>query len=105
MSCKLGDIVCIEGRLVGFGQTDFIIRDVSNIKVLATPPKIGDTVWWDADPKRCYHKHACSYWGSTLIYIHQEPDDDRKWAVVAFKGDIPQSIPFNDIRTTRECVD
>lgn len=34
----------------------------------------------------------------TLLHIHQEFGDVRKWAVVAYKGDIPKSVYYEDLR-------
>lgn len=65
-----------------------------------TEPEIGETVWYDA--KEGMYS-ACPYGGQTLIHIHYDPEDHgkRKWGVVAFKGDIPKSVYFSDLRLTR----
>ena len=58
-------------------------------------PKIGDQVSF-VERKNLY---AARTGGSvTLLYIHQYPNDERKWAVVAYYGDIPKSVYFEDLR-------
>lgn len=84
--------------------TSFRVFRTRITKVLSSPPKVGDTVWWDADPS--IKLHAAPYYGCTLRYVHQADGDLRKWGVVAFQGDIPQSIDFKKLRKTREaCAD
>lgn len=113
---KVGDKVVIEGVVVRVGpnpnlvkiKTDEELHPFSIFKrrikrVIASPPQVGDTVWWDFDNHTgCYAPPI----GSTLLFIHQEVNDVRKWGVVAFKGDVPKSIPFSKLRKTREpCAD
>lgn len=43
-------------------------------------PKVGDTVRIKGGTTQY-----------TLLYIHQEEGDDRRWGVVAFKGGIPMA--------------
>lgn len=56
--------------------------------------QVGDTVWYE----------NASRDGGTLLYIHQGEGDERKFAVVAYKGNSPKSVPFDQIRRTRECA-
>lgn len=115
---KIGDVVQIEGTVVRLDATYFTLEQegilgitaamkIARItKIVDVPPKPGDTVWWDEiKNSQGGAQYAASHWhGSTLRYVHQNPGDDRKWAVVAFEGDIPYSIPYNCIRKTRECA-
>lgn len=74
-----------------------IIIEKNQIKaVLPGPPRIGNTVWWDADPPNV--QFAAPTLGGTLLYIHQADGDDRKWGIVAFRGDRPKSILFSKLR-------
>lgn len=68
-------------------------------EILPREPQVGDTVWWGGPKQTCWT-------GSTLLYIHFDPEDEmkRKWGVVAYKGDAPTYVKFSDLRLTRECV-
>lgn len=116
---KVGDKVTIEGTVLQVSLADKSFRynseDVTSwsqptafgriTKLEAGHPKVGDTVWWDigySPDSSMVLYHPCNYNGCKLLFVHQNPGDDRKWAIVAFEGDIPCSIPYNCIRTTRE---
>lgn len=76
--------------------------------VLPAPwePKVGDNVFY---VQRDYYKdkHYCPYTGVTLIGVHSAPQNwemmgkPRKWAIVAYKGDIPHGIYYEDLRETK----
>lgn len=66
--------------------------NVSSVHAIAPrEPRVGDTVWYEGAP----------FDGGTLLHIHQGEGDNRKWATVAFKGDIPKSFYFDQVRTNR----
>jgi hypothetical protein len=55
-------------------------------------PKIGDIVHHVGRMWSPYH-------GVTLLHVHEDPScPNRKWATVAYKGDIPYSISYEDLR-------
>ena len=58
-------------------------------------PKVGDIVYTKGRNKL----YADNTLPRTLIAIHQEEGDVRKWGVVSYKGDIPYSVYFEDLRT------
>lgn len=106
MSPKVGDTVIIEGVVIevitgGFFKfkTDcgscpaYVSRKHIKDIIPGPPPepKVGDTVWYDGVPDD----------GGTLLFIHQEEGDNRKFAVVAYRGDIPRSFSFDKVRLTR----
>lgn len=122
---KVGDIVTFRAEVVNITARNPFSTDSMGVKFIDCPipsphssliavsrihehfprtePKIGETVWYDA---RDGMYSACPYGGQTLIHIHFDPEDHgkRKWGVVAFKGDIPKSVYFSDLRLTRECA-
>lgn len=105
---KVGDTVVIELEVINVFDGSFIyslssspinLKHITAIK--PAPPKVGDTVWWVA---RDSLYGQSSQFGHTLIHIHNT--DSRKFAVVAFYGDIPKSVYFEDLRRSfAECVD
>ncbi len=110
---RVGDTVLFKARISeicpGFGGDSLVMINFMDCekpggssllskrihKILPREPQIGDTVWYSNAPND----------GGTLIHIHQGINDKRKFAVVAFKGDIPRSFDFSAIRLTRECAD
>lgn len=66
-------------------------------------PKVGDNVFY---VQRRYYddKHHCPHDGVTFLGAHSDPGlwetdiPHRKWAIVAYKGDIPHGIYYEDLR-------
>lgn len=124
---RVGDTVTLTGVVTGIG----IDKDYDAVYVLfpgcgyskniyyhteavITPkpwePKIGDTVFPDTSHRHAPYKVNVPHDGLTLVGIHFDPNDQgkRKWAVVAYKGDIPSCIYFEDLRDRPKgplCVD
>lgn len=104
---RVGDTVIIEGIVSSIYQKDgscliqtsssdssfgpILMSSIKEIK--SRPPQVGDNVWWDKNEDDA---------GATLIHIHKR--DERKWGVVAYMGDIPQSVRYDNLRLTREKV-
>lgn len=67
-------------------------------------PKVGDTVWYIRADRHTYNNSmcGCGYHGVTLLAIHGDgtvhPTLTRKWAVVAFEGDIPRIVELVNLR-------
>lgn len=107
---RVGDTVIIEGVVdsIPLSGTTFTMNGIHYwtsviSKIIPCEIKVGDTVWWS---KNCFITPHCSaFTGYTVLHIHQGPGDVRKWAVVAFAGDIPKSVNYSLLRTTRECAD
>lgn len=86
MLLKKGTHIIVDGE-------DFIL-DATTLVSRPFQPEVGDTVTY-VDRKGLYHAHPSAV---TLIHIHREEGDKRKWGVVAFHGDIPHSVYYEDLR-------
>lgn len=64
-------------------------------EVISSPPKVGDLVNVEARDKA--YPASNKYSPCTLLCIHQGEGDDRKWGVIAFKGDMPRGVYFDDL--------
>lgn len=110
---QVGDTVVIKFKveetstvnLVNLDSPAFSIwlntnREVDEIISKPWEPKIGDTVFPDTSHRHAPYKVNVPRDGLTLVGIHFDPNDQgkRKWAVVAYKGDIPSCIYFEDLR-------
>lgn len=109
---KIGDTAVLHFKIMSIKGNDLILRskygtdynyNIGSVKeIIPAPwePKSGDTVFYVGIMNHLIDE------GVTFLYRHyKNPDDDRDWAVVAYKGDIPQSIKFSDLRRTyAECV-
>lgn len=98
---KTGSFDCVKLNFIDCDSPGNFMHSISVNRIQeiipAPPPKpkIGDRVHVKARDK-CY---SSSNPGtvSTLLYIHQEEGDVRKWGVIAFKGDIPKCVYFDDL--------
>lgn len=93
ITCINGPLFCYDSRgdqYTGYCPLSFI----KGIK--PREPKVGDKVTWVSRSNQ-YEAAKHPY---TLLYIHNT--DERKFGVVAYCGDMPRSIWFEDLRI---CVD
>lgn len=76
-----------DGKTTIPADADTLTKDGSVVayRLPIKEPKVGDMVKVKNESREY-----------KLLYIHQE--DYRKWAVVAYKGDIPMSCRFEEIR-------
>lgn len=115
---KVGDIAVLHMEVLSIRSDGYPILKSSwgacftlypnSIHEFISPPwepKVGDTVFYTTSYPKLYTSCSTKE-GVTLLCIHEKPNDGRKWAVVAFRGDIPKSVYFHDLRETYdECVD
>lgn len=99
---KRGDIVTMKGLVTQvYPSGVFTFTSVNpnrgytansccpeNVVEIETPIRVGDKVKVDGLGNMVH----------TLLYIHQKPDDIRKWAVVAFEGDMPKTMHYSKLR-------
>lgn len=111
---NVGDTVVIRGVVTGVvGGKYAYVRYITSegrerssyidsvFEVIPKPwePVIGDPVSLFENPDReYYYRNIISKDKLTLVGIFQGKDDHRKWAMVSYKGDIPHSVWFEDLR-------
>lgn len=106
---KVGDTVILKGIVIraattrSFGRIEFesglhsidTYHEVEQIIPPPWEPQVGDQVTHIERENMYSH----SSHDVTLLHIHQDySNSDRKWATVAFKGDIPKSVYYKDLR-------
>lgn len=116
---EVGDTVVIHGTVtrvtdkcvfydskIGHHRLIENMEDLEDVIPKPWGPKVGDEVRFDHHAHEVYYnmnRISPSFHNLTLIHIHEDPKDceigyRRKWAVLAYKGDIPISVYFEDLR-------
>lgn len=94
-TCKTMKIKFIDCQSPGVFGAPICVTSLSEVIPAPASPKVGDRVHVKARDTRYAASNPNII--STLLYIHQEAGDDRKWGVISYYGDKPRCVYFADL--------